>query len=58
MKRGKRSRETVHFVNQQRIERAYRERKSLPLKLENEKLKKDYQRLRKSIAILKKKSKP
>ena len=54
----KRSRETVHFVNQQRIERAYRERKSLPLKLENEKLKKDYQRLRKSIAILKKKSKP
>ena len=54
----KRSRETVHFVNQQRIERAYKERVSLPLKLENEKLKKENQRLRKSIALSKRKSSP
>ena len=54
----KRSRETPHFVNQQRIERAYKERVSLPLKLENEKLKKENQRLRKSIALSKRKSSP
>ena len=54
----KRSRETPHFVNQQRIERAYKERVSLPLELKIKKLKKENQRLRKSIAISKRKSSP
>ena len=54
----KRSRETPHFVNQQRIERAYKERVFLPLKLKLTKLEKEIKRLKKSIAISKKKSTP
>ena len=55
---NKRSRETVHFVNQQRIERAYRERVSLPLELKIKNLKIENKRLRKSIALSKRKSSP
>jgi len=55
---AKRSRETPHFVNQQRIERAYKERVFLPLKLKLTKLEKEIKRLKKSIAISKKKSTP
>ena len=54
----KRSRETVHLVNQQRIERAYKERVSLPFKLKLTKLEKEIKRLKKSIAISKKNSTP